>query len=274
MAELLKIENLRVRFLNNAPDHWAVDGVSLSLNEGEIVGLVGESGSGKTVTAMSASGLLNRGRTLTEGSVRLAGREMLWCEEKELRSIQGDLLSVVFQEPMTSLDPVRPVGPQVEESLRLHTKLPSRERKARALEAMDLAELPEPATLYRKYPHQLSGGMLQRVMIAAALINQPRLLLADEPTTALDVTVQAEILNLLKKINQEQGTAILFISHDLHVVRRLCRRVAVMRRGKIVETGDTEEIFRAPQHEYTRRLIAAIPTRERKPEQGADYGGE
>ena len=264
MGDLLQVENLRVRFLDAPLDRMAVDGVSFSLREGEIMGLVGESGSGKTVTAMSASGLLPEGKTETGGSVRLAGREMLRCSEKELRQIQGELLSVVFQEPMTSLNPVRRVGPQVEECLRLHTGLSAKERKARALEAMAMAELPEPEELYHKYPHQLSGGMLQRVMIAAAVIGRPKLLLADEPTTALDVTIQAQILELLKKLNREQGTAILFISHDLHVVRRLCTRVAVMQRGKIVEEGDVEEIFRSPQHEYTRRLIDAIPRRDSK----------
>ena len=165
---------------------------------------------------------------------------------------------------MTSLDPVMRIGPQVEESLRFHTKLSAAERKARALEAMAMAELPEPETLYRKYPHELSGGMLQRVMIAAAIISRPQLLLADEPTTALDVTIQAQILQLLRKLNAEQGMAILFISHNLQVVRRLCSRVAVMQRGYIVEEGLVEDIFRAPQHDYTRRLIAAIPTRDKK----------
>ncbi len=264
MEDLLQIQELRVRFLNAAPDRWAVNGVSLSLRDGEILGLVGESGSGKTVTAMSVSGLLPAGKTEHSGSVRLAGREMLDCPERELRKIQGELLSVVFQEPMTSLDPVRRIGPQVEESLRLHTRLSNRERKARALEAMAQADLPEPEVLYKKYPNQLSGGMLQRVSIAAAIVSRPRLLLADEPTTALDVTIQAQILALLKKLNREQGMGILFISHDLNVVRRLCERVAVMQRGKIVEEGDVEEIFRAPRHEYTRRLIDAIPRRDRK----------
>ena len=264
MAELLRVDNLRVRFLSAAPDRWAVDGVSFVLNQGEIMGLVGESGSGKTVTAMSCSGLLPEGQTETHGSVTLNGKEILHCPEKELRRIRGQELSVVFQEPMTSLDPVRPVGPQVEESLRLHSRLTAAQRKRKALEAMVMADLPEPENLYKKYPHQLSGGMLQRVMIAAAIINEPKLLLADEPTTALDVTIQAQILELLKKLHREQGMAILFISHDLNVVRRLCERVAVMQRGRIVEDGPVEELFRAPRHAYTRQLLAAIPTRDKK----------
>jgi peptide/nickel transport system ATP-binding protein len=264
MSNLLEVKDLRVRFLSAAPDHYAVDGVSFSLAPGEILGLVGESGSGKTVTAMSISGLLPWRQTESRGSITLDGRELLQCSEEELLSIQGSELSVVFQEPMTSLDPVMRIGPQVEEALRLHTKLTAAQRRERALEAMTQAELPEPEKLYRKYPHELSGGMLQRVMIASAIISRPKLLLADEPTTALDVTIQTQILELLKKLNRENGMAILFISHNLHVVRKLCTRVAVMQHGKLVEEGNVEEIFRAPKHPYTKRLIAAIPTREHK----------
>ena len=165
---------------------------------------------------------------------------------------------------MTSLDPVMRIGPQVEESLRVHTRLTAAQRRQRALEAMAQAELPNPEDTYRRYPHELSGGMLQRAMIAAAIINRPRLLLADEPTTALDVTIQAQILALLRKLNRENHMAILFISHNLQVVRKLCTRVAVMQRGRILEAGLVEDIFRAPQAEYTRRLIAAIPTRDKK----------
>ena len=165
---------------------------------------------------------------------------------------------------MTSLDPVMKIGPQVEESLRIHTKKNAKERKAAALSAMAAAELPDPEVIYGKYPHELSGGMLQRVMIAAAIISHPRLLLADEPTTALDVTIQAQILQLLKKINAECGTSILFISHNLNVVRKLCSQIVVMNKGCIVERGSTEQIFYHPQEEYTRRLIAAIPTRTRR----------
>ena len=264
MSKLLEVRDLLIHFHNAAPERNAVDGVSCSMDEGEILGLVGESGSGKTVTAMSVSGLLPLGRVDVHGSITLDGKEILQCSERELRSIQGAELSVVFQEPMTSLDPVMRIGPQVEESLRVHTRLSSAQRRERALEALAQAELPEPENIYRKYPHELSGGMLQRVMIAAAIVNRPRLLLADEPTTALDVTIQAQILELLKKLNHENNMAILFISHNLQVVRKLCTRVAVMQRGHIVEEGPVEDIFRAPQAEYTRHLIAAIPTRSRK----------
>jgi len=264
MADILNIRDLRVHFLDAAPDRFAVDGLSFSMREGEIVGLVGESGSGKTVTAMSVSGLLPRTKVQTSGSITLDGSEIFHCSEAELRDIQGEELGVVFQEPMTSMNPVMRIGPQVEECLRVHTSLSKAERRARALEAMEQAELDDPETVYNKYPHELSGGMLQRVMIAAAIISRPKLLLADEPTTALDVTIQAQILELLKKLNREHNMAILLISHNLHVVRKLCTRVAVMQRGKLVEEGPVEEIFHNPRHEYTKKLIAAIPTREKK----------
>ena len=181
-----------------------------------------------------------------------------------MRQILGTDLGIVFQEPMTSMNPVMRIGPQIEEALRVHTPLSKAQRKARALEAMEWAELPDPEAVYHKYPHELSGGMLQRAMIAAAIISKPKLLLADEPTTALDVTIQAEILQLLQRLNKEHGMAILLISHNLHVVRKLCTRVAVMQRGKLVEDRPVEEIFREPRHDYTRQLIAAIPSRERK----------
>ena len=264
MAALLEVSDLRVHFHSASPERWAVDGVSFSMEEGEILGLVGESGSGKTVTAMSVSGLLPRDQAQVDGSVTLGGRELLQCSEAELRSIQGSDLSMIFQEPMTSLNPVLRIGPQVEESLRVHQKLSREERRRRALEAMAQADLPDPEALCRKYPHELSGGMLQRVMIAAAIVSRPRLLLADEPTTALDVTIQAQILELLRRLNRENHMGILFISHNLNVVRKLCARVAVMQGGRIVEAGPVEEIFRSPRHAYTKRLIAAIPSRERK----------
>lgn len=264
MAAILKVQDLRVRFRDATPDRFAVDGLSFSMQEGEILGLVGESGSGKTVTAMSISGLLPKEKVQTSGSITLDGSEIFQCSDTELRGILGEELGVVFQEPMTSMNPVMRIGPQVEECLRVHTKLPKAERKARALEAMAWAELNDPEAVYRKYPHELSGGMLQRVMIAAAIISRPKLLLADEPTTALDVTIQAEILELLKRLNREHGMAILLISHNLHVVRKLCTRVLVMKRGKLVEDRPVEEIFRDPRHEYTRQLISAIPTRDKK----------
>lgn len=264
MAQLLEVSDLRVRFRDAAPDRFAVDGISFTMESGEVLGLVGESGSGKTVTAMCVSGLLPRRRAEISGSIRLDGAEIFRCSERELRNIQGNALSVVFQEPMTSMNPLMRVGRQVEESLRVHTDLSAKERKLLALEALEQVELPDPEAAYQKYPHQMSGGMLQRAMIAAAIINKPKLLLADEPTTALDVTIQAQILELLKKLNRTHGMSILFISHDLHVVKKLCTRVAVMQRGHLVEHGDIEAVFQNPTSAYTRQLLAAIPRRDRK----------
>lgn len=259
---MLEIQDLRVKF--HTRDREAVAGVSLSIGEGEIVGLVGESGSGKTVTAMSVAGLLPRKQCAYSGRILLDGAELLHADRGELRKIQGKEIGVVFQEPQSSLDPLMRIGPQVEEVLRVHTDMKREERRRLALEAMAAAELPEAEAVYEKYPHQLSGGMLQRAMIAAAVIARPKLLLLDEPTTALDVTIQAQILELLKKLNREFGMSMLFISHDLNVVRKLCGRVAVMQRGELVEEGEAQEVFHNPRHPYTRRLIAAIPTRKRK----------
>lgn len=259
---MLDIQDLHVRFLGR--EREAVAGVSLSIGEGEIVGLVGESGSGKTVTAMSVAGLLPRKQCDYSGKILLDGTDLLHADRESLRKIQGRDIGVVFQEPQTSLDPLMKIGPQVEEVLRIHTRLDRAERRRLAVEAMAAVELPEVEAVYKKYPHQLSGGMLQRVMIAAAVIAKPKLLLLDEPTTALDVTIQAQIIELLKKLNRESGVSMLFISHDLNVVRKLCGRVAVMQRGLLVEEGEAQEVFRHPRHPYTQRLIAAIPTRTRK----------
>ena len=255
---MLEVKDLRVHFRSAPEGKDAVKGISFSVADRAIIGLVGESGSGKSVTAMSICGLLPEGKADCSGSI------LLNCTPEELRCRQGTDLAVVFQEPMTSLDPVMKIGPQVEESLCIHTKKTPQERKEAALAAMAEAELPDPEVIYDKYPHELSGGMLQRVMIAAAIISRPKLLLADEPTTALDVTIQAQILQLLKKINREYGTAILFISHNLNVVRKLCSEILVMHKGIIVERGSTEDIFFRPKEDYTQRLIAAIPTRTRR----------
>lgn len=264
MGYVLNVRDLRVHFNDAAPNRFAVDGLNFSMDEGEILGLVGESGSGKTVTAMSISGLLPREKATFSGSITLDGREIFSCSDREMLDILGDRLGVVFQEPMTSMDPVMRIGPQIEECLKNHSRLTRTERRQRAMEAMVQADLPDPERIYRQYPHELSGGMLQRVMIAAAIVSHPRLLLADEPTTALDVSVQAEILALLKKLNREYGMAILLISHDLNVVRKLCSRVCVMQRGKLVEDRNVEDIFRDPRHPYTKQLIAAIPSREKR----------
>lgn len=261
---MLDIQDLRVHFRSDPPGKDAVKGISLHMDRGEILGLVGESGSGKTVTAMALSSLLSNARAEITGKIIFDGRDMFQVTREELRAIRGKDICVVFQEPMTAMDPVMRIGPQVEEALTVHTHLDPARRKALALQAMAHAELPDPEAVYQKYPHQLSGGMLQRAMIAAAIISEPTLLICDEPTTALDVTVQECILNLLKKINREKGTGILFISHNLHVVRKLCTRVAVMCKGKVVEAGPVDQVLYHPRQDYTKRLIAAIPTRDKR----------
>ena len=258
---MLEIRDLHVQF--HTSDHEAVRGISLRVDEGEIMGLVGESGSGKSVTAMMIAGLLREDRVKTRGQILLDGRDMLAADGDDLLSYQGKDIGVVFQEPMSALNPVMRIGPQVEECLRVHTKLSREERRELALQAMRDVDLDDVEEVYRKYPHELSGGMLQRVCIAAAIISRPHLLLADEPTTALDVTIQAQILELLKRLNRERDMSILFISHNLNVVRKLCTRVAVMQKGRIVEEGETEQVFHHPQDPYTQRLIAAIPTRRK-----------
>ena len=261
---MLEIRDLHVKF--HTRQREAVSGVSLTIRDEEILGLVGESGSGKSVTAMAVAGLLPRKQCSFSGQILLDGVELLHADRALLRKVQGKDIGVVFQEPMSAMDPLMTVGRQVEEVLRIHTDLDREARKERALAALTAAELPDPEAVYRRYPHELSGGMLQRAMIAAAIVSRPKLLLLDEPTTALDVTIQAQILDLLKKLNRESGMSMLFISHNLSVVRRLCPRAAVMQRGVLVEEGDIDQIFRHPQHPYTQRLIAAIPTRHRKEE--------
>ena len=258
---MLEIQDLHVRF--HDADHEAVRGISLTVADGEIMGLVGESGSGKTVTAMVVSGLLPRKKADVSGRVLLDGKDLLQLDSIAMRKRQGCAISVVFQEPMSAMNPVMRIGTQVEEALRVHTKLSSQERRQRALQALRDVDLADAEAIYDKYPHQMSGGMLQRAMIAAAIISRPKLLLADEPTTALDVTIQAQILELLQRLNREMGMSILFISHNLNVVRKLCTRVAVMEKGLIVEAGTTERVFYDPQADYTKRLIAAIPMRKK-----------
>ena len=256
---MLEIRDLHVKFHNR--DREAVAGIDLTIADGEIVGLVGESGSGKSVTAMSIAGLLPRKQCDLKGEILVNGQELLHADRSVYRQLLGRKIGVVFQEPMSAMDPLMKVGEQVGEVLRIHTQLSKDERRAQVLEALRDVELNDPEGVYESYPHELSGGMLQRAMIAAAIVIRPDLLLLDEPTTALDVTIQAQILELLKRLNRERGITMLFISHNLNVVRKLCSRVAVMQRGKLVETGDTEEVFFHPQHPYTKHLIEAIPTR-------------
>ena len=267
---MLEIHDLSVVFTDRAEPFTAVDKFSLQMERGEIVGIVGESGSGKSMTAHALMGLIRSPYAHISGQALFEGTDLLSLPPKELRQLQGRDLSIIFQEPMTSLDPTMRVGKQVEESLYIHERLSQAERKAKALDAMALAGLPDPEAVYAQYPHQLSGGMRQRVMIAAALVLRPRLLIADEPTTALDVTIQAQILETLKDINRREGTAILFISHDLGVVKALCGRVVVMKEGRIVESGPVDEVFYHPREDYTRLLISSRPTRNKLRGGGAD----
>ena len=260
-GKLLDITGLRVRFLSTGKE--AVKGIDLAMECGSRLGLVGESGSGKTVTAMAISGLIERYNVEMEGRICFNGKNLRTASRNDMRSIQGKEIGVVFQEPMTSLNPLMKIGYQIEETLRLHTDMSAEERRNAALKAMEEVGLPEPPVTYEKYPHQLSGGQRQRAMIASAMVIHPKLLICDEPTTALDVRVQAQILKLLREVSESFGIGILLISHDLRVIRHLCDHVAVMYQGEIVETGTTESVFSNPQHEYTKRLISAIPSREK-----------
>ena len=252
---MLEIRDLHVKF--HTRQREAVAGVSLTIHNGEILGLVGESGSGKSVTAMSVAGLLPRKQCDFSGEILLDGAELLHADRTLLRQVQGREIGVVFQEPQSCMDPLMRIGPQVEEVLRIHTDLSREARRDQALAALAAVELPDPAGVYRKYPHELSGGMLQRAMIAAAIVARPRLLLLDEPTTALDVTIQAQILDLLRTLRRELDLSYLFISHDLNVVYQLCDRVLVMKEGRIVEQGTVDDIFDHPKDDYTRQLLAA-----------------
>ena len=230
---MLEVRDLNIEFHDHITPETVVYDFDLHMEEGEIVGLVGESGSGKSMSALAIAGLLSRKNMKKRGSIVFDGVDILNCPRDELRKLQGNDISMVFQEPMSSLDPLMKIGRQVEESLLLHTKLTAQERREKVIDALKEVELSDPEALIQMYPHELSGGMRQRVMIAAALILRPRLLICDEPTTALDVTIQAQIIELLKKVNRKYNTAILFISHDLSLVKQLCSRVLVMYKGNI-----------------------------------------
>ena len=271
---VLEVKDLNIEFLDHSMPETVVYDFDLSLGEGDIVGIVGESGSGKTMSALAICGLLSRKDMKKRGEILFQGKELLTCSRAQMRELQGDDIAIIFQEPMTSLNPVQKIGWQVEEALRIHTEMTARERYERAIWALTEAELPNPEKVYGQYPHELSGGMRQRVMIAAAIVCRPKILVADEPTTALDVTIQAEIIELLRKLNKEYGTAILFISHDLSLVRKLCKQVIVMQDGYVVEQGLTEDIFSHPCKEYTRKLIAAIPNCDEVKEEKDFSGGE
>ncbi|MBR4670482.1 MAG: ABC transporter ATP-binding protein [Butyrivibrio sp.] len=260
MGIILDVTDLHIEFHDHDVPETVVEDFDLMLEEGEIVGIVGESGSGKSMSALAIAGLLNRHALKKTGRIMFNGDDLLTCDRATLRSYQGDEISMIFQEPMTSLNPVKKIGWQVEESLFIHhPDIDKKERKKRAIEMLKAVGLNDAENIYYMHPHELSGGMRQRVMIAAAMIGDPKILIADEPTTALDVTVQAQIVELLKKINKERGTSIIFISHDLSLVSQLCERVIVMQKGNIVESGKTSRVFSNPTDIYTKKLIAAIP---------------
>jgi peptide/nickel transport system ATP-binding protein/oligopeptide transport system ATP-binding protein len=259
---LLRIRDLRTWFFTDQGVARAVDGVSFDVREGETLGIVGESGCGKTVTSLSVLGLLPQppARIMEGSSIRFAGEELVGAGERTLRALRGDQVSIIFQEPMSSLNPVYPVGDQIAEALRLHRGMSRRDARAEAVRLLEEVGIPEAERRAAEYPHQLSGGMRQRVMIAIAISCEPRLLIADEPTTALDVTIQAQILELLAELRRRRGMAVLLITHDLGVVAEVCDRVLVMYAGQVVETGSVHDIFVDPRHPYTRGLLESLPS--------------
>src|ERR1700756_4999028 len=257
---LLAVSDLSVAFHQQGGNALAVDRVSFEIKRGECVALVGESGSGKSVSALSILKLLPYPTAShPSGSIRFKGREVLTLSEHDIRELRGNDISIIFQEPMTSLNPLHTIESQIGENLKLHNDISSSTVRARTLELLRQVGIPDPETRMGSYPHQLSGGQRQRVMIAMALANEPDLLIADEPTTALDVTVQAQILKLLKDLQARLGMAMLFITHDLGIVRRIADRVCVMKDGKIVEENNVADIFKSPQHPYTQALLNAEP---------------
>ncbi|PPQ44390.1 ABC transporter ATP-binding protein [Rhodopseudomonas palustris] len=258
---VLEIDNLVVRLGRSGHGDKVIDGISLNVRAGETMCLVGESGSGKSVTSLTTMGLLPKGvLQASGGEIRLAGENVLAASERRLRQLRASRMAMIFQEPMTALNPVVPVGKQIDEVLRFHTDLPARERRRRILDMMQQVRLPDVERIFASYPHRLSGGQRQRIMIAMALVLEPKLLIADEPTTALDVTTQKQILTLIRELQQAHGTAVLFITHDMGVVAEIADRVAVMRQGRLVETGPLETVLRRPQMEYTRNLLSAVPS--------------
>lgn len=257
--KLLEIKDERLSFFTPAGEVKALNGVSFSMEEGEVLGIVGESGSGKSVTAYSIMGLTAYPGKLIGGTIYFNGHQIEKMSEKEMRKIRGNEVSIIFQDPMTSLNPVYTIGNQITEVIRLHTGKSKKEAYDRAKELLELVGINEPTKRLKQYPHELSGGMRQRVMIAIALACEPKLLIADEPTTALDVTIQAQILELMQELRQKLGMSIIMITHDLGVVASMCERIAVMYAGHIVEYGTADEIFYEPKHEYTKGLINSIP---------------
>ncbi|PLR96938.1 ABC transporter ATP-binding protein [Bacillus sp. T33-2] len=257
---ILQINDLKVSFISGKKYIPAVDGISFGLKEGEILGIVGESGSGKSVTSLTAMGLIPSPPGKVEhGEILFDGKDLTSLSEKQWRKIRGNQISMIFQEPMTSLNPLFTIGNQLAEAIRLHTDLSKAEVRIRSIELLKLVGIPRSEGILKEFPHQLSGGMRQRVMIAMAMACNPKVLIADEPTTALDVTIQAQILALMKDLNKKTGTSIILITHDLGVVAEICERVIVMYSGQIVEQGDVRTILKEPKHPYTKGLLKSIP---------------
>ncbi|MDR1019640.1 MAG: ABC transporter ATP-binding protein [Synergistaceae bacterium] len=261
--KLLDIQNLHTSFFTHFGEVKAVDDVSLYLDRGETLGIVGESGSGKSVTMLSVMGLLSENGRVVSGSVTLSGRELSNLPEREMESVRGNEIGMIFQDPMTSLDPVFTIGHQITETIMKHKSVSREEAKARAIEILSSVMIPSPSRRMGQYPHEFSGGMRQRVMIAIALCCDPDILIADEPTTALDVTIQAQILDLMKDLNKRTGTSIILITHDLGVVAGICDRVNVMYAGHIAESGTVRDIFHMPRHPYTWGLLKSVPNPKR-----------
>ena len=257
---ILEIKNLHTYFYTDSGVIKSVDGVDIELREGTTLGIVGESGSGKSVTALSVMGLL-MGTTgkVAEGEILFEGRDLTKLDDEERRKMRGEKISMIFQEPMTSLNPVMKIGDQITECILMHNNISKQEAWDKAVEMLKLTGVPRVERMMKEYPFQLSGGQRQRVMIAMALVGKPKILIADEPTTALDVTIQAQILDLMENLKQKTGTSILFITHDLGVVAEVCDDVVVMYSGRVVEKGDVRSIFASPSHPYTKGLLASIP---------------
>ena len=256
---LVEIKNERLSFFTPAGEVKALNDVSLHLGEGEVLGIVGESGSGKSVTSLSLMGITAEPGKLIGGTLEFNGHRVDRMTEAELRKIRGKEISMIFQDPMTSLNPVYTIGNQIEEVILLHTDKTRREARERAVELLRMVGINEPEKRVKQYPHELSGGMRQRVMIAIALACEPKLLIADEPTTALDVTIQAQILELMMELKDKLHMAVILITHDLGIVSSICDRIAVMYAGKVVECGSTDDIFYNPKHEYTKGLLRSVP---------------
>lgn len=257
---LLEVNNLHTSFFTDAGEVRAVNGVSFSLERGKVLGIVGESGSGKSVTAYSIMQILASTGKIVDGSIKLDGQELVGAGEKVMKTVRGNKVSIIFQDPMTSLNPTYTIGNQLMEAIMLHTDRNKKQAYDRAVEMLQLVNVNEPHKRMKQYPYEFSGGMRQRVMIAMALACEPDILIADEPTTALDVTIQAQILELMKRLQEELGMAIIMITHDLGVVAQMCDEVIVMYAGSICEQGTADEIFYNPCHEYTKGLMRSIPT--------------